>query len=449
MTNSLSFKNILASLLVLITGFSASSQTAFSLKECITYGLEHHPSMSVSRNNIENAKQASREALAGYLPQVTANVNAVNNLKLQTSVIPAGTFGPTEQRISFGNKFSTSAVVDASQPIYNKALLTGLAANKPNTELAALTLEQSRQNIIYNVANAYYQVIINQRQLQLLYSNRERIERLVKVSTLQSNMGVAKKVDTKQVQVQLNNVNAQISITENNTTLAYNTLKNAMGIFNSEEQLMLTDTARWLHMEPVIAQQNGFRFNNTIDFLVQDKQIQLYDLQAKSIRAGNYPTLSFFAQYGLNGFGSSVGDAFSRYFDYSSVGLRLSVSLFDGYRRNSQYRQAIIERDNARLNQTINQANQNLQFLNAGSRLTQSRTAIGTNRDNLNLASEVYENVSLQYKQGVGTLSDLLNAETSYNDAQNNYIQSLIDYYLSQLDVERSNTTLETYYQSL
>lgn len=443
-----------AGLLGLILALFAApvfAQTPMSLKECIDFGLKNHPSISVSRNGIENAHQASREAIAGYLPQVNVNVNATNNLKLQTNIIPANALAPNtpEQRITFGQRYTTTVAADAAQPIYNASLLTAIKANKPNIELANLTLEQSRQNVIYNVATAYYQVIINQRQLQLLRGNQERIERLLKVSRLQSEMGVAKKVDTKQVQVQLNNVNAQISVANNNVELAYNTLKNAMGIFQDGVEVSLTDTARWLNDVPVQASNETFRFNNTVDFQLQDRQIQLLDIQAKSIRANNYPVLELFGQYGLNGFGSNLNDAVSRYFDYGAVGVRLRVSLFDGFRRSAQYRQAVIERDNARLNQTVNQATQNLNFLNAGSRVNRAKTTLGVNHDNVELAAEVYENTSLQYRQGVGTLSDMLNAESSFNDAQNNYIQSLVDYYLARLDVARSNTTLEDYYNGL
>jgi outer membrane protein TolC len=441
---------LLSLILVFLVG-SLHAQTPMSLRECIDYGLKNHPTIAVSRNAIENARQAAREAIAGYLPQVNANVNATNNLKLQTNIIPAGALGPgtPEQRITFGQKFTTAVAADASQPIYNASLLTAIKANKPNTELAKLTLEQSRQNVIYNVATAYYQVIINQRQLQLLRGNQERIERLLKVSKLQSEMGVAKKADTKQVQVQLNNVNAQISVADNNVQLSYNTLKNAMGIFQDGVEVSLVDTARWLNEVPMQASNENFRFNNTIDFQLQDKQIQLYDIQAKSIRANNYPVLEVFGQYGLNGFGNNFSDAAGRYFDYGAVGVRLRVSLFDGFRRSAQYRQALIERDNARLNQTVNQASQNLNFLNAGSRVNRAKTTLGVNRDNVDLASEVYENTSLQYRQGVGTLSDMLNAESSYNDAQNNYIQSLVDYYLARLDVARANTSLEEYLNGL
>ncbi len=436
-------------LLLLAFGVPAGAQTAFTLKDCISYGLSNHPSITIARNGIENARQTARESIAGYLPQVNANVSGINNLKLQTNVIPAGVFGPEQQRITFGNKYTTSVVVDATQPIYNQSLITGLKANKPNTELAKLTLEQARQDIIYNVATAYYQVIISQRQLDLLRSNQAQIQKLYNVASLQAEVGVARKIDAKQVQVQLNNVNAQIAVAEANVTLAHNTLKNAMGIFNDGVEIALTDTARWLRTEITTPEGEAFRFGKTIDYQLQDQRIQLYDINAKTIKANNYPTLSLFGQYGLNSFGNQVSAALGTFFDYSSVGVRVSVSLFDGFRRSSQYRQAIIERDNARLNQTLNEAALNLRFLNAGSRVQRARSTIGTNLDNVNLATDVYNSASLQYKQGVGSLSDMLNAQTSFNDAQNNYIQSLVDYYLSQLDVKRANTTLEDYYNSL
>ena len=436
--------------LMVLTGgrFQASAQKPYTLKECINYAFEHHPALAIARNNVESANQSAREAIAAYLPQVNLTMNAVDNLKLQTNVIPAGAFGPEERRISFGNKYTTTAIADASQPIYNQSLLTGIKANVPNRELSELNMKQSRQTLIYNVANAYYQVIINQKKLDLLTKNQSRIAKLVKVSELQAEMGVAKKVDAKRVQVQLNNVNAQISVAQNNTDLAYNTLKNAMGLF-SAEPIALSDTARWLNPQLPEAKAATFKQNGTLDFQIRETQIALYDLQATSIKTKALPVVSLFGQYGVNGFGKDVSTAFNRFFDYGSVGLRVTMPIFDGFKRNSQYRNALITRDNARLNQGLYQQSQLLQFQNAGSRVDRAKTTLATNLDNVNLATEVYDNTSLQYKNGVGTLSDLLNAENSFNDAQNNYIQSLIDYYLAQLEVEKANTTLEDYYNAL
>jgi len=97
----------------------------------------------------------------------------------------------------------------------------------------------------------------------------------------------------------------------------------------------------------------------------------------------------------------------------------------------------------------LNESIQTLQFQNADAQVKRAQFTIQTNKNNMDLASEVYENTTLQYKQGVASLSYLLNAELSYREAQNNYINSLLDYYLADLDVEKANGTLQHYYQQL
>jgi outer membrane protein len=426
----------------------AGAQEAFSLKDCIAYGLQHHPSVQVARNNVEQARQNSREAVSAYLPQLNVTGGMDYNMKLPTTIIPAGAFSPEETRLSFGNKYASTVTAQAEQQIYNQSLLTGIKASRPNQQIAQLSEAQNRQTIIYNVSDAYFRMITAQKQLELLQANEQKMARLLRIAQLQAEAGVAKKVDVKQVQVNYNNVVAQISTAQNNLQLATNQLKYAMGLYN-DQPIVLTDTARWLQHTPQVKALPTFSFKQTLDYRIQEQQIELYDLNAKSIRAGYLPVLSAYGRYGLNGFGNELGDIANRQFDFSTIGLKLSWSLFDGFRRDAQYQKAVISRENARLNLELLEAGQNLQYQNATSQLSQARNSLQTNRENLALASEVYDNTGLQYRQGVGSLSDLLNAESALRDAQNLYLQSLIQFYLAQLDLDRTNSNLETYFTNL
>jgi outer membrane protein len=91
---------------------------------------------------------------------------------------------------------------------------------------------------------------------------------------------------------------------------------------------------------------------------------------------------------------------------------------------------------------SLNEELQNLQFQNAGAAVTRAQSTIVTNKNNMELANEVYENTTLQYSQGIANLTDLLNAELSYRESQSNYINSLLDFYLADLDVRKANGTL-------
>lgn len=421
-----------------------------SLKDCITYGLTHHRSVNIANNNIEAAKQQAREQLAGYLPQVNVNAELDNNLKLQQNIIPAGAFGNAEeQRITFGSKYASTQSVQLDQKIIDISLLTGLQANKGYNRLSELDAENNKENLIYNISTSYYKILVAQRKLGLLNLNKEQFEKILKVTELQAAQGVTKKVDVKQVQVNLNNVLSQISTTENDLTLAKNTLKNNMGLRLTAE-LLLTDTARWLDNSPVLHNYGEFNYAGTISYQQQKTQIELYDINAKSIKNEIFPVLSAFGRYGANGFGANgIGDAYKPLLDYSAIGVKLSWSVFTGFRRDSRYKQAIIDRENAIENFTLNEQLQNLQFQNAGAAVGRAQSTIITNKSNMELASEVYQNTTLQYSQGIANLSDLLNAELNYREAQNNYINSLLDYYIADLDVRKSNGTLMESYNSL
>ncbi len=243
--------------------------------------------------------------LAGYLPQVSVNAGLDYNIKLQQNVIPAGSFpGQTEeQRITFGTKYNSSAIIQLDQTLYDQSLITGLKANKYNNQMADLNEEDNNQALIYNISSAYYQIIVSQKQLELLYSNRERFEKILRVTQLQAEQGVAKKVDVKQVQVNLNNVLSQISVTENNLKLAKNTLKNNMGL-SQETDIQLTDTARWLNTNPPGKLYGPFDYKNTVSYQLQTAQVNLYDINRKSVRDQALPTLSVYGRYGANEFRS-------------------------------------------------------------------------------------------------------------------------------------------------
>jgi len=422
-----------------------------TLKECINFGLQNHRSVTVSRNNATAAREKAREVLSQYLPQVNVNASLDYNIKLQQNVIPAGSFpGQTEeQRITFGTKYNSTQMVQLDQKIYDQSLLTGLQANKSNNELAELGVEQNNQNLIYNISTSYYQILVAQKQLELLYSNKERFEKVLKVTTLQAEQGVIKKVDVKQVQVNLNNVLSQISVTENNLKLAKNTLKNNIGLPQTAD-VVITDTAKWLGTAPTSKRYGDFDYKQTVAYQQQQLQIRMYDINRKSIKNEAFPSISMYARYGANGFGQdNIGQAYSPLLDYSAVGLKLSWGLFTGFRRDARYKQAVIDMNNAMENLKLNEDLGNLQFQNAGAAVSRAQSTIATNRSNMELASEVYENATLQYRQGISNLSDLLNAELSYREAQNNYINSLLDFYLADLDVQKANGTLQDYFQKL
>lgn len=433
---------------ILFLTFTGKAQTnTFSLKQSLQFALQNHPSLDIYKNEMAIADYKAKEALAGYLPQVNASVSADDNLKLQTTVIPAGVFGPTESKVTFGNKYSTIATLQADQTIYDQAMILGIKAAKPNTQLAVLNKEKNDENIIFNAATAYYQVMIYREQEKLLAENEKKYQELLPALKLQYEKGVAKKIDYDRVRVNLLNIQSQKQVVQTNYEVALNQLKNAIGM-PLDAPLAITDSVNIsTSLQPLAGQE--FSPANKLDHKIQQQYIDLQNIDVKRKRAAYLPTLSMYYRYGQQAFGGTLGKTYSNWYDFSGIGLRLNVPIFSGLRRSSQLKQSQLSLENAVDNLKISETNWTLQFQNARTKILSSYTNALTNKENLSLAKDVFEATSLQYQKGTAALTELLNADYSYKEAQNNYITSVINYYIANIELERAKGNLKTFIDTL
>lgn len=426
--------------------FTGSAQQSRSLKECIDYGLQHYGTIRVAQYQVETANQQARQALGQYLPQVSGTGNFTDNLKLQSTLLPAGFAGPEPTRISLGSKYQTNVSAQLTQTIYDKSLLIGIKANESNQKLADLNIRQTREEIIYNIATNYYQVFIVQQQIALLKDNLNRTQQVLNILKLQRDNGVIQPIDYTNTEVTYNNTRSQLSLSENNLALALNRLKYQMGL-SQEQELTLSDTLL-LKQVPTLEQSN-FNAPSLISYQKAMANLDLQRLQLLRTKAGYQPTLSFTANYGTLALGNQFVDGFRNFTGFGSIGLRLNIPIFDGFQRDAQIQQnrltVMTQEEQLRLNTAAYQ----LQFSNAQSQIQKSQTNIQNDDRNVKLAQEVYNITTLQYKQGTKSLTDLINADNSYRQAQSNYINSLINFYQARLDLEQSQGSLLTFYNTL
>jgi len=420
---------------------------SFRLKDCLDYGLKNFGSIRIAQNQIETANQQARQALGQYLPQVNVTGTSVNNIKLQQSVIPAGVFGPEPQVFIIGQKFQTNVTAQATQTIFDRALLLGIKANKPNQQLAALNTRQTQEDVIYNITSNYYQVFVSQQQIGLLRDNLERTQQVLNILKLQRDNGVIQPVDYTRTEVSYNSTQSQLTLAENDQNLAMNRLKYQMGM-PQEQTLVLSDSTLLTQLPSL--EQGEFSAANLVSFQQAETNIQLQELQLQRIRAGYLPTLGLTANYGTVNLGAQTIDKlFTNFVGFGSFGLRLSVPIFDGFQRDAQIKQQRLTLLTQQEQQKLNVSAYRLQFNNAQSQIQRAQTSVQNDDRNVKLAQEVYNITTLQYKQGTKLLSDVINADNSYREARTNYINSLINLYQARLDLEQSQGKLLTFYNQL
>jgi len=437
----------LLALILWVAPFAIKAQdkatAVLDLKSCIDYSLKNNPSSTVYTNNVEIARQQKNEALSGYLPQINGSVAFDDNLKRQVTILPAGVFGPTETHLQFGSQYSTNASVQLDQAIYDQSVFYATAASKASTAIADLQLLQNNESLIYNTTIAYYQVLIYSEQEKLLLQNEKKYTELLNVLKLQYERGVAKKIDYDRVKVSMNNITSQKTVLQTNKELALNKLKNAMGM-ELASPLVIIDSLD-SKVEMTMPATLNFDANNRLDYKIQNKNLIIQALDVKRKKAAFLPTLSGYARYGGQAYSNDFNTAFDHWFDYSSIGLKLTVPIFSGLRRYSAYEESRLTYANAKENMKLSMSNYELQYQNATTQLLSSYTNLSNNKENLELAKDVFESTSLQYQKGTASLSDFLNSDYAYKEAQSNYITSLLNFLSGRLDYEKSQGTLSTY----
>jgi outer membrane protein TolC len=179
------------------------------------------------------------------------------------------------------------------------------------------------------------------------------------------------------------------------------------------------------------------------------KQEQLLEFQKKSIIAGYYPTLSLQAGYNYIGqgpkmpWGAKPSDGVY-WSDFSSVGLNLRIPIFSGFNTRAKIRKADIELKTIKVDLADTKLALDLAFANAKTQIDNSMITINNQKSNAQLAKEVLSNTKNNYLQGLTSLTDLLDAENAYTEAQNNYTAAVLDYKLAEIQLIKSKGELKT-----
>lgn len=423
-----------------------------SLSECLNMALKNNQSIAISRLEEQVGDQQIRQTRARALPQINGAGNLTDNYKRQVLVLGAGTFpGVTEnQVVPVGNVFNTSISVDASQTLIDASVFTALKAARAGKDYYLQNTKQTEEEVIYQTAQTYYRILAAKEQLIALDSNIEKLTKIVAATEGQYDNGLARKIDLDRIKVNLTNSQTQRLRQLNQVAIQMANLKVLLGV-PIESEIALSNLS-FNDIESQIAVSNSkpeFDLRNRTEIKLMDAQIRLTDLQTKAIRAENYPRLSAFFNYSYNGVGNQFGDYFKSggsdiWYGVGAFGVRLNIPLFDGFARSARAQQSLIQMKE--LNKQREQLSLSLKagYQSALVQIENSTSSIIAQKENVDLAEEVSTSSETNFKLGLATLTDLLEAQSSYIQAQNSYTQALLDYKLAELETIRSSGELRS-----
>ena len=442
---------------ILTLGLSVQSQNlsntgsgpakTLTLKDAINYALENKADAKKSKLQVENSEYQIQEVRSRALPQISANGSLTYNPVLQTTVIDGSAFGQpgTIIQASFGQKWSSTAGVSLTQAIFDQSVFTGLKAARSTREFYLINNQLTEEQVIERVANNYYQVYVQRQKLTVIDSTFKNTTKVKDIIKGQFDNGLAKKIDLDRILVKISNINTMRQQVLNAVQIQENALKFYMGM-PIEIQIEIPQTA--FEVSPQSLSEIPDTTNRT-EYLLMKKQEELLTYQKKAIEAGYYPTLSLSAGYNYIGqgpkmpIGAKPSDGVY-WSDFSSIGLNLRVPIFTGFSTRAKVRQADVDLRSLKVGLDDTKLALDLAFANAKTQIDNSLITINNQKDNAQLAKEVLDNTRNNYIQGLASLTDLLDAENSLTEAQNNYTSAILEYKLAEIQLIKSKGELKS-----
>ncbi len=375
----------------------ASASEPVTIKQAIDIALANNYGLWADSLNMTVTKFQNKQLSGSYLPQISYGSKFNYNMSIPSQMLPGAIAGqPNKDYVSvqFGTKYDASSGIQVSQNIYRKDLLLQIKAEGLNNDISATKYKLTKEDLIYKVSAAFYDLQSSAENVRTTNNDYKNLKDVLVIAKSQFENGTLKRIDYESL---------QINVGENS--------------FMQREDIHLTKQ------------------------MIQSKEVEM-----KSIKAEGLPQLSTYLKYNYQSQFSNASKFFDNYYwsNSSTVGLSVSVSIFDGNIRKNRVNVAKTQIQQLKWQSDYQQQQAQTELLSAVQTLNNNREQLNINSKNLVLAEKVFNSRRALYTEGVTTLVELLDAENELTSARNLYIQSLINVQTGTLDVHKANGTLLT-----
>ena len=340
------------------------------------------------------------------------------------------------------NMFAGAVMV--SQPVFMGGAI--IAANKMadiNTEMAQNTTDVRRQATLYQIDQAYWQVVSLHHKKQLAESYLELVKKFDSDVHKMIDEGVATRSDGLSVDVKVNEAEMTLTKVNDGLVLSRMLLNQLCGLPLNEpvtlvdeqsENIAVVELAPQLDVEKAVAYRPELKLlQNTVDLSKQATNV---------LKAGNLPQVLVTGGYAVSN--PNLYNGFQRKFSgVWNVGVMVRVPIWNWgdvmYKvRASKGATAIANLELAEAREMIE-----LQVNQVTFKVDEANKKLTMAQKNIQHADENLRTANLGFQEGVISPTVVMEAQTAWMKAQSQKIDAEIEVKLSQVDLQKALGTLE------
>jgi len=408
------FSVLLLGLLILSVShsivFAASSSLLLNLEKSIQIALENNIDYKITGSMVdvsqaqideaEGAKKLNIKLRGGYLQMSET---------LDEEDIAAG---------DFSNLFSIGqgapiVSIQASKILYSGGQLNAFVDQaEANKQISLNELEQEKQEIIYKVTQAYYQILqaeglkkVSSQAVKQMQAHLETSEALLKE-------GMIAPLELNRIKSQLSNLEHNLIKAENGFELTMYNLNSIMGIVLNTE-LVLENNLSYEPCEIILEEALVQAIENRPEIMNIEQQRRIMENMVDVAKSNKKPQVVLSAESGITGWQATIVAEYS---------------LLDGGVNKAKVEQAEINL--VQVDQSEQQVKQLIEFevRSAYLNMKEAEKLIKVAKEGIENSQESFRIAQVKYNEGIATNTEVIDAQSALIEAETNHLNALYDY---------------------
>ena len=407
-----------------------SNSPVFTLKHCIETALKNNPQILASGLTVEESQARIDEVKAGYYPTLSLSASG------SQSTWENGTGGTGAT-----SRDNWSGGLSARYPIFQGfQTVSAVKSAEANFHANQAQYQTNQQDLVVRVTEAYYRLLQSERLVQVAEQSVQRAQMHLDFSNALFNTGLASRSDILKAKVAQSDAQLALIRARNTQLAARGQLNLQMGRAVQLPIKIIDDletAGNWADSSFILDER---QFEKHLQIAYQNRpelerigqHIEAQQANIRFARGDYFPTVSVDGSY------TYAGETVSDLNASSYIGLSLSVPLFSGFSRPARVRQENLALRNLKQQQEslrqqigVEVWNAYLQVKEAVERMTNSRIYYENALENRNISEG-------EYREGVGSMLDVIDAQTALVNAEQTLIEALADYKIALSVLDRA-----------
>ncbi len=413
-------RNIVLSLIACTCLVPVSGQHIYTLDECINSALKYNVKVRNAENDLEMAKHDKKEAFTKYFPNISAVGSGfiANEPLVQMQMSPEAKMEMLKDGMLGG--------ISATMPLFTGGqIVNGNKLAELGVNMKALQKKQTDDEVRLEVERYFWQIVMLKEKLKTISLVEKQLERLETDVQASVDAGIVTRNDLLQVQLKKNDVLSGKIQLENSLNVSLSLLGQHIGAKSDSIDVAFVVEEHLSESPQTLFCNHTDAVERTNEYGLLKQNLQASKLQYKMAVGKNLPTVAIGGGLVYDNF--VMGQDQSFYMGFVTVSVPLS-----GWWGGTHS----IKKHKLQVKNAENLLNDNSEML-----VIRMQNVWNTLNDSYRKAEiallsveQSSENLRLNmdyYSAGTATMSELLDAQTLYQQSRDKYVEAYTNYELS------------------